>query len=390
MPKVNPNILTWAREMAGLSLEEGARKLGISGEAAAERLAALEQGRKDPSRSMLVRMSEKYRRPLLTFYLPNPPRRSDKGQDFRTLPEASASGTEALLDALLRDIHTRQGLVKAALEEAEEATPLAFVGSARIADGVDAVVASIRETLGVALEEYRRQRSGDEAFTLLRSGAEKAGVFVLLMGNLGSHHTKIDVRVFRGFALADPVAPFIVINEGDSRAAWSFTLLHELVHLWLGATGVSGYDGEAEVETFCNAVAARFMLDPRELLQLGAADVADLDELKERIDLFANERNLSRKMVAYNLLQSGAIAAAMYRQLCEIFDVERAALMGGGAEGEGGPNYYVVRRHRVGPALVDVVRRMVEGGTLTTTEAGRVLGVKPTNVARLVQNSRAA
>ena len=88
------------------------------------------------------------------------------------------------------------------------------------------------------------------------------------MGNLGSHHSDIDARVFRGFALADPVAPFVVVNEKDSRTAWSFTLLHELAHLWLGQTGVSGYDGEAEVEKFCDAVAARFLLDPQELLQL--------------------------------------------------------------------------------------------------------------------------
>jgi hypothetical protein len=49
-----------------------------------------------------------------------------------------------------------------------------------------------------------------------------------------------------------------------------------------------------------------------------------------------------------------------------------------------------VRRHRVGAALVDVVRRMLSGRVLPTSEAGRVLGVKPTNVARLVETTRAA
>ena len=70
------------------------------------------------------------------------------------------------------------------------------------------------------------------------------------MGNLGTHHTDIDVRIFRGFALADDVAPFVVINEKDSRAAWSFTLLHELVHILLGETGISGYNSNAEIERF--------------------------------------------------------------------------------------------------------------------------------------------
>jgi Zn-dependent peptidase ImmA (M78 family) len=249
---------------------------------------------------------------------------------------------------------------------------------------VDRVVASMRTTLGVSLEKFRQQRTADDAFKLLRSGAEGAGVFVLLMGNLGSHHTDIDARVFRGFALADSIAPFVVVNEKDSRAAWSFTLLHELVHLWLGQTGVSGYDGEEEVEKFCDTAAARFLLDPLELSQLSASTAANLDELKDRIDEFAGERNLSRKMIAYNLLRSGAIFAAMYRRLCDLFDTERSTIRGG--EGEGGVNYYVVRRHRVGPALIDVVRRMMAGGALSTTEAGRVLGVKATNVTRLLEN----
>jgi hypothetical protein len=102
----------------------------------------------------------------------------------------------------------------------------------------------------------------------LREGAEKARAFVLLMGNLGNHHTGLDARAFRGFAFADPIAPFVVINKNDSRAAWSVMLLHELAHLWLGQTSVSGYDGEGEAERFCDAVAARFMLDPHQLSHL--------------------------------------------------------------------------------------------------------------------------
>jgi hypothetical protein len=91
-------------------------------------------------------------------------------------------------------------------------------------------------------------------------------------------------------------------------------------------------------------------------------------------------------MVAYNLLRSGMIPVVKYRQLCDLFDTERLAI----GKGEGGANYYVVRRHRVGSALIDVVRRLMAGGELSTTEAGRVLGVKATNVARLIEHSQAA
>ena len=387
MPKVNPEILIWARETSGLSVEEAARKLGLSGPA---RLEALEAGERDPSRRQLVNMSEKYRRPLLTFYMPAPPRERDKGQDFRTLPEGQAPGSEALLDALLRNVHARQGLVRTALEEAEEDEPFPFVGSAEIDDGVDALVRSMREVLGFTAEEFRAQRTVTDAFAALRAATEKAGVFVLLMGNLGTYHTDIDARVFRGFALADDVAPFVVINEKDSRAAWSFTLLHELAHVFLGETGVSGYDGEAAVEMFCDSVAARFLLDPAELGAVGAEHVDDLEELVGQINAFAGDRNLSRKMVAYNLLRSGRISRAVYAELSGVFDAERLAKKKDAGNGEGGPDYYMVRRHRVGPRLISFVKRMVADGAMSTTKAGKVLGVKPTAVSRLVDGSRAA
>ena len=69
---VNPEILVWARETAGLSVADAARKLGLSDSKRAssiDKLVALESGVKEPTRAQVVKMAEKYRRPLLTFYL---------------------------------------------------------------------------------------------------------------------------------------------------------------------------------------------------------------------------------------------------------------------------------------------------------------------------------
>ena len=83
MPIVNPKILKWARETAGMTLEEAAQALDVT---RPQRLEELELGKEQPSRPLLLRMAKEYRRPLLTFYLSNPPGRGDRGQDFRTLP----------------------------------------------------------------------------------------------------------------------------------------------------------------------------------------------------------------------------------------------------------------------------------------------------------------
>ena len=102
MPKVNPAIMIWARETAGLTQEEAARQLGFQDSpksTAVEKLARIEQGHKEPTRPQLVKMAGQYRRPLLTFYLSKPPQMGKRGADFRTLTKSDRSSDEARLDA---------------------------------------------------------------------------------------------------------------------------------------------------------------------------------------------------------------------------------------------------------------------------------------------------
>src|SRR5215470_15962557 len=142
MPKVNYEILSWARKTAGLSLAEAAGKLEISRRSkssATDRLAAIEAGELEPSRSLLVKMAQQYRRPLVTFYMSAHPRKGDRGEDFRNIPDRH-TGAEVLVDALVRDIRARQSTVRAVLIDDEEAKPLPFIGSMKISNGAGAVL----------------------------------------------------------------------------------------------------------------------------------------------------------------------------------------------------------------------------------------------------------
>ena len=279
-------------------------------------------------------------------------------------------------------------MIRAALEDEEDATPLGFVGSKRMSDGIDAVLASIREALNLPLSDFRRAPSPEAAFALLRLAAENSGVFVLLIGNLGSHHTAINLELFRGFALSDDLAPLVVINDADSRAAWSFTLVHELTHLWLGQTGVSGGRAEAGIERFCNDVAGEFLLPAEELRELALDRAAGLQAAEVQISEFARQLNLSSSLVAYRLRQAGVIDQRTWTSLSRSFREhwlrQRAERRRQSRVEKGGPSFYVVRRHRVGRALLHFAARMLAAGALTTTKAGKVLGVKPKQVQALL------
>ncbi|HZR89968.1 MAG TPA: XRE family transcriptional regulator [Bradyrhizobium sp.] len=389
MPEVKPDILRWARETAGLSLGRAAAAIGLKDTRkgrAVDRLAALENGRETPSRALISKMAEKYHRPLVAFYLDAPPAKGDRGEDFRSTPDKQ-TGSEALVDALLRDVRARQEVIRDLLLEDEDNEPLTFISSMKASDGIEVVLASIKTTLKLDLSEYRRQASPEKAFALLRSQAEAMGIFVLLLGNLGSHHTAIDVEAFRGFALADPVAPFVVINDQDSAAAWSFTLLHELAHLWLGQSGVSGRSPDLRIEQFCNDVAASFLLPVHELASVGVSQRTTINAAVDLIGRFADENNVSRTMVAYRLYRASLLTEDAWRALTGIFlanwrrgrDAKRER-----DKDKDGPNYYVVRRHRLGNALIQTVSRALDNGALTPTRAGSILGVKPRSVASLL------
>ena len=386
---MNAELFSWARETAGLDLETAAKALGIK----VGKLEAIEQGDDEPSRPQLLNMAKVYRRPLVTFYMDKPPARGERGEDFRTLPPDRTQADDAVLDALIRDVRGRQGLVRSLTEDEDEAKPLRFIGSATMKDGADAVLASIKKTLRLDITEYRRQPTSEKAFAYLRGQAESAGIFVLLMGNLGTHHSAIAVETFRGFAIADRFAPFVVINDQDARTAWSFTLLHEIAHLWLGTSGVSGISVEKAIERFCNAVASAFLLPAGELAELHVGGDTTPARAIELITAFANKRFISRRMVAYALLKAQRIDRATWQgfddALHTLWQKDKATQKAKDRKSENGPSYYVVRRHRLGTALLGFVERSMGAGALTPVKAARVLGVKPRSVYPLLMPTTA-
>lgn len=388
MPGINPEVLVWARETAGLSREKAAKALAIGGTKVSgpEMLRRYEDGEKEASRTLIVKMAGVYRRPLLIFYLPSPPAQAERGEDFRTLPEELRIESKGPLDALVRDIYVRQDLVKNVLQDVEEAFPRSYVGSVKVDFEPSSVSDYLGNLIGFDINEFRRYGKPEEAFSYLRKLIEEMGTFVLLIGNLGSHHTNIPVEAFRGFALSDKIAPFIAINDQDAPPARSFTLLHEFAHILIGATGLSGSRAEQKIERYCNDIASLLLLPADDLLREDW-HAENIDVLTQKISGFARSINVSGSLVAYRLFTSGVIQQNTWNTLSQKFRelwIAQKAAAKEGRDSSSGPSYYVVKRHKLGGAIVNLVQRTMREGALTATKAGRVLGVKPANVYNLV------
>lgn len=143
-----------------------------------------------------------------------------------------------------------------------------------------------------------------------------------IVGN--STRRRLDPQEFRGFALADPLAPVIFVNGADTKAAQIFTLVHELAHIAAGQTGLSdviltGQEGQAD-ERRANEVAAEVLL-PLSSLHEHYRQSPDVVELERLARMF----KVSTLVVVKRIFDAGLLGWDAHRSL---YDAERERIVG--------------------------------------------------------------
>jgi len=362
---VNPDLLDWALERAG-----------VSADALADRFPKLHEwlsGELAPTLKQLEAFAASTHTAIGLLFLPQPPEESLPIPDFRTLPEVRLSRPSAdLLDTIYL-CQQRQAWYRDH-QNLYGAQPLAFVGSASAADEVSDVAAGIAHTIGFDLAERGQLPNWSAALCHLIAQIEEAGVLVMVSGVVGSNtHRALRVEEFRGFALADALAPLIFINGKDSKAAQMFTLAHELAHLWLGKSGVSDAQAVTQpdeaTEHWCNAVAAELLV-PLELLR----EVFQPDQaLQAEMQRLARWFKVSTLVIVRRLFDLGAFdEETLWRTYRE--ELERVKALAT-TEGGGG-DFYNSLGARVSKRFASAVVGSTLEGQTAFTDAFRMLGVK--------------
>lgn len=78
----------------------------------------------------------------------------------------------------------------------------------------------------------RAESQADPFLRAFVAQVEAAEVLVMRNGVVRQATNRpLQVAEFRGFSVADPMAPVIFVNNADSSAAQTFTLAHELGHI---------------------------------------------------------------------------------------------------------------------------------------------------------------
>ena len=252
---IKGELLTWARERAGLSSDDLAVRF--------PKLELWERDRSKPTFKQLESFAKVTHAPIGYLFLQAPPDEPPPIPDFRTLAGRPVRRPSPNLLEMIYACQLRQDWFRDnALAEGEE--PLSFVGTMRTDTEIVEAAARIRAALNFDLDARRTCRTWEEALRLFIGHADGAGVLVMCSGIvMNNTHRKLDPDELRGFALSDDIAPLVFINGADSKSAQMFTLAHELAHLWLGQTALSNSSVASReqnaVETWCNRVAAELL-----------------------------------------------------------------------------------------------------------------------------------
>lgn len=362
---VNPELLDWALLRAGVSAEALSSKFPKIGEWLT--------GERAPTLKQLEAFARATHTSIGYLFLPEPPREELPVPDFRTMPHARMDRPSPDLLDTVYICQQRQAWYRDHLRVLGESA-LAFVGSANLQSDVIRLASDMRHALGFDLAERRELGNWTEALRRFIAQAEDSGVLVMVSGVVGSNtHRVLDPEEFRGFALADDLAPLIFINGTDTKAAQMFTLAHELAHIWLGASGVSdpqaALQTDDETERWCNAVAAELLVPLAAIRQAHQPG----EPLRDEMQRLARNFKVSTLVVLRRLFEAGFIDQAT---LWETYQDELAHLRGRERTGAGGGDFYNTLGARVGKRFARaLVASTLEGQTLFQ-DAFRMLGIR--------------
>lgn len=360
---VAPSVLSWALDVTGADEERLHRRFKVDQWLSADTRPTLKQ-LQDFAKAAGV--------PFGYLLLPEPPRWTLPMPDFREGFDGTPTPSANLIAVIGQSQRRQEWYRDYALGLGAE--PLEFVGAAADLDPSEAA-SRIRRALKFEVSA-RRGTWADTRKALLRNFEALGGLTVATSMVDNNTRRPLDENEFRGFALVDDIAPLVFVNTHQTLNGQIFTLVHEIAHVWRGASGIGNEDprndGQTDIERWCNAVASEVLV-PREDLEARHTRVANAP-LPEALDALAHDFRCGTLVVLQALHLTGVRSIENYTEAYDR-EVTRLRALTAASEGGGG-DHYNNQPFRVGERLSRALVADALEGRTPISEAMRLMSMK--------------
>ncbi|PJG50057.1 hypothetical protein CVM73_38405 [Bradyrhizobium forestalis] len=376
----NRDVLQWARKRVRLSVESAAKGAGVT----PDHIQRWETGADLPTVKQARKLASVYDVPFMELLSKEQPKIKELElvPDFRLHSGAEApneqyellliqaEAEQTRLNAL--DLYDILGIKPPVLDDS-------FYWP--LGKNHEAAATAVREALRLPMDEQYSRKGNDKAkfISAFRNYLERAGIITMKNSGLAAFGA-------RGMCLFASSLPVLVFSK-EAPTAQAFTLAHELGHVVLKESGISGPIGSApsktrerQVEDWCDGFAGAFLMPKTEIVRVlqpaPRRPERSIDDGK--IAAVANAFCVSRHAALVRLVELGYVDQDFY------WRVKRPQFLQQEKEFKGGgrPEYYGSRfRSSRGDLYTGLVLEAWSNGMITNHNAAEFMGIK--NLAHL-------
>jgi len=333
-----------------------------------------------PTYNQLVDLSKYLRVPFGYLLIQTPVVEDLPLLEYRTIDTESILNPSRELVDTIYDMERKQDWLRNKLIE-DGVEPLSYVGIFENNTDINykVIVNKIRETFSLSKEWYKETTSRFTSFDLLRNKLSQRGITVMQNGiALNNTHRPLDLNEFRAFTLVDEYAPLIFINTLDSNNGKTFSLLHEVAHVFLGINSLYNDDfqqTEKDINTteiLCNKIAGELIAPTEIFINLWNLTYSDEKDMHTKVMHIADYFKVSKLVIARKAFDQKYINQTQYNEIAQIvkneFDKRNSR------RGSGG-NAINNARSRLDDNFMRILIESTEHGETTYTEAYKLAGV---------------
>ena len=278
----------------------------------------------NPTYNQLVDLSKFLRIPFGFLLVKTPVNEELPLLEFRTIDtEAIQTPSRELIDTIYDMERKQEWLRDNMIEDGND--PLDFVGIFKKNITYMQAADRIRSVFNLNKNWYKKTNSKKSTFNYLRDLFSQYGIVVMQNGiALNNTHRPLDLEEFRAFTLVDDYAPLIFLNNLDSNNGKTFSLLHEVAHIFFGIDSLYNDDFKkrnkynSSIETICNKIAGE-LIAPKDLfINYWTATYEHEENVNEKIRNIANEFKVSKIVVARKALDQNYISEKQYDEVAAL------------------------------------------------------------------------